>query len=402
MNCYEDLKWRGLIKDATNEELLSEKLNNEQLSFYIGTDPTADSLHIGHLSSFLIATRLEKYGHIPYLLVGGATGRIGDPRPSAERSIIPDDVFEANLVDMKKQVEKIFGFEVVDNYEWSKDINFLDFLRDYGKHFPVNYMLSKETIKTRLDVGITYTEFSYMIMQALDFLWLLENKDVTLQVAGSDQWGNITAGVDLIRKKAGKEAFAFTMPLVTNKDGEKISKSEGKTIWLDENKTTPYELYQYFLNTDDSVVINYLKVFTFLTKDQIEVLEELTNSEPEKRMAGKALAFEVVKFVHGEEAAKEARMTSEEVFEQGVTTNMPSKEMSLDTIHNGINIMDLLLMVDLVPSKSEARRLIEQNGISVNSEKVLDPNLIIDESYIQDSVIILQKGKKTYLKLDVK
>ena len=239
MKLFDELKWRGLIKDTAGDDL-EEKINNGGMTFYIGTDPTADSMHIGHYSSFLISKRLAKGGHHPLLLVGGATGRIGDPRPTSEREMKPVEEIERNIKGLKKQAEEIFGFEVVNNYDWSKDINFIDFLRDYGKYFSLNYMLDKDIIKRRLETGITYTEFSYMIMQALDFLYLHDNYNCILQVAGSDQWGNITAGVDLIRKKTGEEAYAFTMPLITDEHGVKISKSEGgKTMWLDKEKTSP-------------------------------------------------------------------------------------------------------------------------------------------------------------------
>ena len=237
MTLYEELKWRGLIKDEAGEKL-EEKINKGGLTFYWGTDPSADSLHIGHLSSLLTAKRLEMGGHHPILLVGGATGLIGDPRPTTERSMISKETVEHNYNCLHKQIKDLFGYEMVNNYDWSKDINFIDYLRDYGKYFNVNYMLDKDIIKRRLESGITYTEFSYMIMQALDFLWLFENKGCTMQAAGSDQWGNITAGIDLIRKKTGKEAYGFTMPLVLDKNGNKIGKSEGNAVWLDKNKTS--------------------------------------------------------------------------------------------------------------------------------------------------------------------
>ena len=269
MKLYDELKWRGLIKDVTSSEL-EEKLNNGGMTFYIGTDPTADSLHIGHLSSFLISKRLANAGHHPILLIGGASGRIGDPRPTTDRVMKTVEEVEHNIECLSKQVKELFGFEVVNNYDWSKDINFIDFLRDYGKYFNINYMLDKDIIRRRLETGITYTEFSYMIMQALDFLHLYETKNCTLQVAGSDQWGNITAGVDLIKKKLGKEAYAFTMPLVTDSTGKKFGKSEGNALWLDKTKTSSYEIYQFLINAEDEKVIDYLKIYTFLTKEEIE------------------------------------------------------------------------------------------------------------------------------------
>ena len=278
MNLYEDLKWRGLLKDISSPKV-EELLNGGGVTFYIGTDPTGDSLHIGHFSSFLIASRLKKAGHHPILLIGGATGQIGDPKPTAERAMITKEEVAHNVEALTKQVKKIFGFEIVNNWEWSKDINFIDYLRDYGKYFSINYMLDKDIIRRRLDAGITYTEFSYMIMQSLDFLWLYQNKGCIMQVAGQDQWGNITAGIDLIRKKTGKEAYGFTMPLITKKDGTKFGKSEGNAIWLDINKTSSYEMYQFFINTEDEMVIDYLKKLTFLSKEEIEEIEKYLVSE---------------------------------------------------------------------------------------------------------------------------
>lgn len=398
MTLYEDLKWRGLIKDVTDPKI-EEKLNNEKITFYIGTDPTADSLHLGHLSSFLISTRLAAAGHKPILLIGGATGRIGDPRPTSEREMKTIEEVEHNIKCLTKQVKELFGFEVVNNYDWSKDINFIDFLRDYGKFFNINYMLDKDIIRRRLSSGITYTEFSYMIMQALDFLHLHKEKNVSMQVAGSDQWGNITAGVDLIRKKTGDEVYAFTMPLVTDKNGKKFGKSEGNALWLDKTKTSPYEIYQYLLNSDDSKVIDYLKIFTFLSREEIENIEKINNEAPEKRIAGHTLAYEVVKFLHGKEEADNAKRITEEVFKKGgIDINMPS----LDIEKKDRNIMDLLVDIELAPSKSEARRLITQGGISINREKVLDPNKMVGDNMINDGSIIVGKGKKVFIKINIK
>ncbi len=398
MTLYEDLKWRGLIKDVTDPKI-EEKLNNEKITFYIGTDPTADSLHLGHLSSFLISTRLAAAGHKPILLIGGATGRIGDPRPTSEREMKTIEEVEHNIKCLTKQVKELFGFEVVNNYDWSKDINFIDFLRDYGKFFNINYMLDKDIIRRRLSSGITYTEFSYMIMQALDFLHLHKEKNVSMQVAGSDQWGNITAGVDLIRKKTGDEVYAFTMPLVTDKNGKKFGKSEGNALWLDKTKTSPYEIYQYLLNSDDSKVIDYLKIFTFLSREEIENIEKINNEAPEKRIAGHTLAYEVVKFLHGKEEADNAKRITEEVFKKGgIDINMPS----LDIEKKDRNIMDLLVDIELAPSKSEARRLITQGGISINREKVLDPNKMVDDNMINNGSIIVGKGKKVFIKINIK
>ena len=307
----------------------------------------------------------------------------------------------SNCDKLTKQINKVFGFEVVNNYDWSKDINFLDYLRDYGKYFPIGYMLNQDIVRRRLDEGFTYTEFSYMIMQALDFLWLYENKGVTLQVAGQDQWGNITAGIELIRKKINGNAYAFTMPLVLKKDGSKFGKtSSGESVWLDKEKTSVYDFYQFFYNTEDDIVIERLKRFTFLSQEEIERIEKNHLEEPEKRLAAKTLAYEVTKFVHGEEEANLAKKTSEELFSVGgVSENMPSITLELSTLELGINVNDLLVLTDLVPSKSEARRLVSQGGLLINQEKIIDPNFIIDSKYLIDDYMIIQKGKKTYLKV---
>ncbi len=402
MTCFEELKERGLIKDISSPEV-EKLLNEKQITFYIGTDPTADSLHIGHLSSFLICKRLADYGHKPIILIGGATGMIGDPRPSSERPLITKEEVQHNFKCLKTQLEKLFpGVIVVDNYEWSKNINFLDYLRDYGKYFNVNYMINKDIIRRRLDEGITYTEFSYMIMQSLDFLHLYENNNCLMQVAGQDQWGNITSGIELIRKKLGKEAYAFTMPLVTKKDGTKFGKSEKGALWLDKAKTSPYELYQFFLNAEDEMVINYLKIFTFLSLDEIKELEKKHQSSPETREAAKALAFEVVKFVHGENEAIKAKETSEKIFASGgISEDMPSVNLASSTLKKGITLIDLLFLTNIVPSKSEARRLVVQGGISINKEKQLDPNFLINENTLENGTIIIKKGKKNIWKVDI-
>jgi len=393
MTLFEELKWRGLIKDMTSPEI--EKLLNEgEVTFYIGTDPTGDSLHIGHLSSFLICKRLASHGHHPIILVGGATGLVGDPRPSKERDTISYDLVKSNVDCLTEQVKSLFGnFEFVNNYDWSKDVDFITFLRDYGKYFNVNYMINKDIVKRRLDEGITYTEFSYQIMQAMDFCVLYQNKNCIMQVAGQDQWGNITAGVDLIRKKLGKEAYAFTMPLVTKKDGTKFGKSEGKAIWLDKEKTTPYEFYQFFINSEDEMVIDYLKRFTFLSREEIEDLEKKHREHPELREAHKALAYEVTKFVHGEEEAENAKKMSEDIF-SGKNENMPVVDSTLKV---GANILDILVDTEFASSKSEAKRLVEQGGISVDDEKIVDPKFTIN-----NKEIIIKKGKKIFKKVTLK
>lgn len=397
MTVYEDLCWRGLIKDITSEELI-EKLNQGGLTFYIGTDPTADSMHIGHYSSFLISKRLAKVGHHPILLIGGATGRIGDPKPTTEREMKSVEEINKNVEGLSKQAKEIFGFEVVNNYEWSKDINFIDFLRDYGKFFNVNYMLDKDIIRRRLETGITYTEFSYMIMQSLDFLYLFEHKNCTLQVAGSDQWGNITAGVDLIKKKTGKTAYGFTMPLVTDKDGKKFGKSEGNAIWLDKNKTSSYELYQYLINTDDSLVIDYLKKLTFLSKEEIEELEKKHLESPEQRLAQKRLAKEIIVDLHGIEEYNHAKEISECLF-TGDVSNLTETEIEM--VFGGVpnvkyeekGLLEFLVDSKIVSSKREGREFLTSNAISVNGSVIHDENYLLDSKRKYN---IIRRGKKKY------
>ena len=398
MTFFEELKWRGLVKDISSPDL-EEKLNNESLTFYWGTDPTADSLHLGHYSSLVTAKRLMLHGHKPILLVGGATGLIGDPRPTAEREIISKETVEKNIEGLKRQVTRLLDnkAEVVNNYDWTKDVTFLDFLRDIGKYINVNYMLNKDIISRRLESGITYAEFSYTLLQGFDFLHLFKNKNCTLQAAGSDQWGNITTGIELIRKIEGTEAYGFTMPLILDKTGKKFGKSEGNALWLDKDKTSPYLIYQYLLNSDDTKVIEYLKVFTFLTKEEIDALEEKVKIEPEKREAQKTLAYEVVKDLHGVEEAEKAKKTSEEVFTKGYSSEgMPSEIIEYK---DNMNLMDILVMTKITTSKSEARRLVIGNGISVNNEKELNPERIFTKEEIND--LIISKGKKTHIKVNL-
>ena len=400
MNCFEDLKWRGLIKDISSPEL-ENKLNNEEVTFYIGTDPTADSMHIGHFSSFLIATRLAKYGHHPILLVGGATGLIGDPKPSQERKMITKEEVMHNVEGLTKQAKKIFGFEVVNNYDWIKDINTIDFLRDYGKYINVNYMLNKDIIARRLDTGITFCEFAYTILQGLDFVHLYEDKGVTLEVAGSDQWGNITTGIELARKMKDVELYGLTMPLVLDANGVKFGKTEGNALWLDINKTSSYELYQYLINSDDKCVIDYLKKLTFLTKEEIEALEKEHNEHPELRIAQKRLAKEVITFLHGEEEYNKAVKTSENLF-GGNIKEIDIKDLLVglkDVPHFDIEectLIDLLVNNGVASSRREAREFLSSNAISINGDIVTDENMMITKKDSLDGVVIIRRGKKKY------
>ena len=350
MNLYEDLLWRGLIKDVAGEDL-KDKLNGEPITFYWGTDPTADSLHIGHYSSLVTAKRLMKAGHHPILLCGGATGRIGDPRPTAEREILDYEVIENNIKGIKSQIDRLFEgkAELVDNYDWTKEYTFLEFLRDIGKYINVNYMINKDIISRRLETGITYAEFSYMLLQGYDFLHLYETKNCIMQVEGSDQWGNITTGIELIKKKLGKEAYAFTMPLILDNNGNKFGKSEGNALWLNKNKTTPYEIYQYLLNTDDSKVYEYLKVFTFLSKEEIEEIMKKEQECPESRIAQKTLAYEVVKDIHSKEDAESAIEISSALFTGNIKTltdeeiEVAFKSFPTIKVEEEIKLIDILV-----------------------------------------------------------
>ena len=402
MTLFEELQWRGLVQDISSPELV-EKLNKGGMTFYIGTDPTADSMHIGHYSSFLISKRLAKAGHHPILLVGGATGLIGDPKPTAERPMISKEEVEHNFKGLKEQAERIFGFEVVNNYDWTKEINVIDFLRDFGKYFNVNYMLAKDKVKSRLETGITYAEFSYMILQALDFMHLFETRNCELQVAGSDQWGNITSGIELVRKKLDKEVYGMVMPLVTDSNGVKFGKTEGNALWLDRNKTSSYDLYQYLINLEDCMIIDYLKKLTFLSKEEIEELEVKNNNAPELREAHKALAREVITDLHGAEAFDEAVRISQALFSgdiksfTGSDVEIAFKGLTPFEITEDLNIVDLLVNNNICSSKREAREFINNGAIKINGNKINDLEYnITDKDFIDNTYIIIKRGKKNY------
>ena len=402
MTLFEEFKWRGLIQDISSPEI-EKILNGSSVNFYWGTDPTADSLHIGHYSSLVTARRLVRAGHHAILLVGGATALIGDPRGKGERPLESYEKIQNNYLKLKEQVERLTGCETVNNYDWVKDINVLEFLRDYGKHFTINYMLDKDKVRKQLDNGLSFTEFSYMIIQALDYKHLYETRNVTLQVAGSDQWGNITSGIELIRRTLGVEVYGMTMPLVLDEQGNKIGKSEGNAVWLDKEKTSPYFLYQYLLNTDDAIVIDHLKKLTMLSKEEIEELEESNKKEPHLRLAHKALAREVVCDVHGKDEYEKVLKISEALFSGDLKSlsadelldafnNIPSSEVTSDK-----NIIDLLVETSICLSKREAREFVSNNSISVNGEKINDLEYIIKkDNAIVDNFTIIRKGKKKY------
>lgn len=404
MNFFEELKWRGLIDNVTSPEV-EDEINNGELTFYIGTDPTADSLHIGHYSSLLMAKRLQQHGHHPIMLVGGATGFIGDPKATGERNMLTAEVLQHNYDALHKQIDSLWGFEMVNNLDWTKDITIIDFLRDYGKYFNVNYMINKETVKKRLDSGISYTEFSYMILQSLDFLKLYETKNCRMQIGGQDQWGNITSGLELIRKKCGADVkcYGLTMPLITKADGTKFGKSETGTVWLDAKKTSPYELYQFLFNTEDDKVIEYLKKLTFLSVTEIEELERSLKEEPHKREAQKALASQVVRDLHGEEGLNAALSITQALFSGRL--NELDESMRKDAIMNmekisapaGLSLLDLLVNTKIASSKREGREWIKGNSIALNGVKVTDPEKIIDlEDAYTGNALIVRRGKKRY------
>ena len=402
MKLFDELKWRGLVDNITSPEL-EDEINNGELTFYIGTDPTADSLHIGHYSSLLMAKRLQQHGHHPIMLVGGATGFIGDPKASGERNMLTPEVLDHNYHALHDQIDRLWGFDMVNNLDWTKDLSIIDFLRDYGKFFNVNYMINKETVKKRLDSGISYTEFSYMILQSLDFLTLLQTRNCQMQIGGQDQWGNITSGLELIRKKLGSDvkAYGLTMPLITKADGEKFGKSESGTVWLDANKTSPYALYQFLLNTEDVKVIEYLKKLTFLSVEEIEALEQSLKEEAHLRLPHKKLAEEVVRDLHGQEALDTALTITNALFKgqlQELTLEQRAeavKDMDKLEAKEG-KLEDILVSTGIASSKREAREWTKQNSIAVNGVKEKDPNAMItlENSAYSGNVVLIKRGKK--------
>ncbi len=401
MTFYEELEWRGLVNQISSPDLI-EKLNKGGLTFYIGTDPTADSLHLGHYSSFLITRRMKEHGHHPILLVGLATGLIGDPRGTVERELKQKEEVFRNYDALRAQVEKVFGFEVVNNYDWINGMNVIDFFRDYGKYINVGYMLTKDHVRRQMESGISYAEFSYMLIQAIDFKHLHETRGVDLQVAGSDQWGNITTGIELIRKTTGDEVYALTMPLVTDAQGNKFGKSEGNALWLDKEKTSSYELYQFLLNSDDACVITYLKRLTFLTPEQIIEIEARHNEHPEQRIAQKALAREIITDLHGEAEFEHAVEVSEKLFAGDF------KSLSARDIKSGMKnvpqvalipgpLADALVAAKICSSKREAREFIGNGAISINGEIVKDATWeLTPAAALEGGIVIIRRGKKKF------
>jgi len=403
MKLYDDLMWRGLIKDVAGEDL-EEKLNSGNLTCYVGADPSADSLHIGQLPTFLMVERLKRAGHKVIVLVGGATGRVGDPRGTKEREKKSVEEVEHNFTKIQAQMKKLFGEEqlVLNNYDWFKEYNYIDFLRDIGKYVNVAYMINKDLVKRQMESGISYAEFSYMLIQGYDFKYIHDKYGATLQFGGSDQWGNLTTGIELIRKLNDEEVYAFSMPLTLDSTGKKIGKSEGNALWLDLNKTSSYEMYQYILNFEDVMMEDYLKRYTFLSKEEIEDILKEQNEHPETRIAQKTIAKEVITFVHGEEEYNKAIKISEALF-SGNIKDLSEEELvdamnGVDTYNSSSkNIVDLLVDTGILSSKREAREFVSNGSISLNGEKVTDLEMLVNkETSLYNKYVIIRRGKKKY------
>ena len=419
MNLIEELRWRGMIQDIMPGT--EEQLNKEMTTGYIGFDPTADSLHIGSLVPILLLVHFQKAGHKPIALVGGATGMVGDPSgKSEERNLLSEEALQKNVAGVKAQLEKFLDFnptlpnaaEMANNYDWFKTISFIDFLRDAGKHITVNYMMAKDSVKKRIEgeTGISYTEFAYQLMQGYDFYWLYNYKNCKLQMGGSDQWGNMTTGTELIRRKCGGEAFVFTNPLITKADGGKFGKTESGNVWLDANRTTPYQFYQFWLNASDADAEKWIKIFTFLSKDAIEMLIHEHKMDPSARVLQKTLAQEITCFVHGKGEFEKAVETTQKLF---ANQNAPAESLSIEDLEGmegvvksdyskekisaGIDVVTFLAETEILSSKGEARKLVQAGGISINRKKVNAVDFKIEASLLlHDTYIVIQKGKKNY------
>lgn len=403
-NVFDTLKERGLIAQTTHEDEIRKILGEKKITFYIGFDPTADSLHIGHFMQLIVMKHMQNAGHRPIILLGGGTTMVGDPTGKTDmRPMITQEIIQHNADNFKKQMSKFIDFEdgkaiMVNNADWLLGLNYVDFLREVGVHFSVNRMLSAECFKTRMEKGLTFLEFNYMLMQGFDFYKLNKEYDCLMEFGGDDQWANILGGIELIRRKESKQAYGMTFTLLTTSEGKKMGKTEKGALWLDPEKVSPYEFYQYWRNVDDKDVIRLLKLVTFIPMEQIREYEKLEGQELNKIKC--LLAYEVTKMVHGEEAAKQANDAATAIFAGGSNTeNMPSAEISKSEIESGINVLDMIVNVKLCPSKSEARRLVQQNGFSINGEKVSGVDTIINSEYFKDGEMIVKKGKKTFLKL---
>lgn len=413
MNLLDDLQWRGIIYQQTDEEGLKDTLNKEKISLYCGMDPTGDSMHIGHLLPFLTLRRFQNHGHRPIVLVGGATGLIGDPKMTEERTLQTVETVQSNVQALTAQLKRIFDFEgenaatMVNNYDWTASLNIISFLRDYGKHVGVNYMLAKDTIAKRLESGISFTEFAYTILQGMDFKHLYEDHQCRLQIGGSDQWGNITTGLELIRKMVGEgaKAYGLTIPLVTKADGTKFGKTESGAVWLDAEKTTPYEFYQFWINAADADVIKYLKYFTFLSREEIELLEQSVQEEPHLRKAQRALAEEMTRLIHGQEALDQAIKITNALF-SGDVKNLSAEEIKqgfkdvpsfAHSTGEDIGLVDLLVAAKISPSKRQAREDVTNGAVSINGERMAETDYILTaKDRIEEQFTIIRRGKKKY------
>ena len=412
MNIFDELKARGLVFQTTDEAALSKALTEDMVSYYVGYDPTADSLHLGNLVLILTMKRLQMAGHKPYALVGGATGLIGDPSfKDSERSLQTKDTVTKWSGKIRSQLERFLDFEngenkaeMTNNYNWFENLTFIDFLRDVGKHFTVNYMISKDSVKSRMESGISYTEFAYQIMQGYDFYELNQLHNVTLQLGGSDQWGNMTAGTELLRRKANKQGHVITIPLITDSTGKKFGKSEGNAIWLDADKTSPYEMYQFWLNVDDADAVKMLKIFTFLSLEEIAEIEEQFEAARHERLAQKVLAREVVSLVHGKEAYEQAVKTSEILFGGGdlrqldaksILTGLTAAPQHQIAPDEDLTLIELLISVGIAPSKRQAREDITNGAIYINGERVQELDYVLtDSDKIENRLTVIRRGKK--------
>ena len=400
-NVYDVLKERGLIAQVTHEEEIRELLANEKVTFYIGFDPTADSLHVGHFLQMVVMRHMQMHGHRPIALVGGGTGHIGDPSGRTDmRQMMTAEIINHNCECFKKQLSRVIDFSdgkaiMVNNSDWLLKLNYIDFLRDIGSCFSVNKMLTAECFKQRLEKGLSFLEFNYMLMQSYDFLILNREYGCKLELGGDDQWSNILGGLDLCRRKDQKQVYGMTFTLLTNSEGKKMGKTQSGALWLDPEKTSPYDFYQYWVNVDDADVIKCLKLLTFLPLEEIDAMAEYKDAEINK--AKKVLAYEVTKLVHGEEEANKVQAAAEAVFGSGgVSENMPSTEINASEIENGLSILDCMATCGLVASKGEGRRLIQQGGVSLNGEKVNDVNYVLSTSDFESGEAIIKKGKKVF------
>lgn len=420
-NFVEELRWRGMLHDMTPGT--EDQLQDEPTVGYVGFDPTADSLHIGNLVPVMLLTHFQRSGHKPLVLVGGATGRVGDPSgKTKERQLLNTASIEHNLESQKKQLQRFLNFsdgdnkaEIVNNYDWFKDINFLDFIRDVGKHVSINYMMAKDSVKNRLETGMSFTEFSYQLIQGYDFYHLLKNKSCKLQMGGSDQWGNITTGTELIRRMGGGDAFALTAPLIKKADGSKFGKSEGGNIWLDREKTSPYQFYQFWINVSDEDIINFTPIFSLKSKDDIDLLTENHQEAPHLRILQKALAEEITVRVHSKADLEQAIKASNVLFGKSgeqelrgldkrtlleVFESVPSFTVSHDALSDGV-IELLATHTNILPSKSEARKMLNANAISINKNKINESTTLDKSSLLHGSYLVVQRGKKNYFLLNV-